>query len=433
MRYGIVGLGLTGQSVLRFLPSEQVAWGWDTRRDIELEPLQKMTDVPLYAGDLPETAWAEVDVLIVSPGIAVSDPKLQPARKRHLPMWGDIELFARHVRQPVIAITGSNGKSTVTTLVEAFLNAAGIKARAGGNLGIPALDLLQTDAEVYVLELSSFQLETTESLKPQAAAVLNLSEDHLDRYPSMAEYGAAKRRILAQSALAVLPEALAHWAYPEQPLLRFGLSEPTHTNVFGVAEGWLQQGNKRLFPIEKMHLPSAHMQLNALAALALVSPFVRNLSAVTGVLETFSGLPHRTEVVGVHQGVRWVNDSKGTNVGATLAALESFLAESPVILVAGGVGKGQDFAPLAEGARTCRHVILFGESAAEMAEAFGQAGVKPLCIMKSLDEALQEAARTALPGDTVLFSPACASFDQFANYQVRGETFKQWVKQHVSS
>lgn len=429
MKYGVVGLGLTGQSVLRFLPSEQMAWGWDTRADFDLTSSRALTQAPLYAGELPEQAWEEVDALIVSPGIPVDDPALAPARARGLPIWGDIELFAQQVNQPVIAITGSNGKSTVTTLVAEMLKAAGIKAVAGGNLGTPALDLLHQPADVYVLELSSFQLETTYSLAPQTATVLNISEDHLDRYPDMAAYAVAKRRILEKAHMAVLPDELADWALPEQPVVCFGLRVPARDTDFGVAQGWLVQGDSPLFPIEQMAQQSRHMQLNALAALALITPFVDDLSLAAKVLHTFSGLLHRTELVAHHQGVRWINDSKGTNVGATLAALESFLADGPVILIAGGVGKGQDFTPLAEPMAACKAVILFGRDAPKLAAACMSA--QPL-VVETLPQALEVASQHAEAGDTVLFSPACASFDQFANYQARGDAFKQWVNAHVS-
>ncbi len=431
MRYGVVGLGMTGQSVLRHLPAEQVAWAWDTREDFDLTGLrQSHPDIRFHAGALPDAAWDEVDALVVSPGLAMADPLLAPARVRALPIVGDIELFARAVDRPVIAITGSNGKSTVTTLVAEMLNASGIRAVAGGNLGTPALDLLNRPVDLYVLELSSFQLETTRSLAPSAAALLNVSEDHMDRYDGMDDYVAAKARIFSNARRAVVPPELAALADGVPERVRFDLTPPAAEADFGVATGWLVRGETRLMPVSELPLPMAHMQKNVLAALALVRPFVTDLSPALDVARGFSGLPHRTEQVAVRDGVRWVNDSKGTNVGATVAALESFAALGPVVLVAGGVGKGQDFSPLrTAAARACRAVVTYGVDGPRIAEALE--GAVPVTQRKTLEEALHVARSQARPGDTVLLSPACASFDQFANYQARGEAFRQWVEEHV--
>ena len=431
MRYGIVGLGATGQSVLRHLLPSQVAWAWDTRADFDLAPLQaQWPKVAFYRGALPEGCWDEVDALVVSPGISVQDPALAPAHDRGLPLLGDVELFAHRVDKPVIAITGSNGKSTVTTLVAQMLQAAGIKAVAGGNLGTPALDLLVSAADVYVLELSSFQLETTYSLQPASAALLNISEDHMDRYASLSDYVVAKARIFQGAARAVVPPDWAHLADAAGERVRFTLSAPARPQDFGVANGWLVKGDRPLLAISEMVLPMAHMQLNALAALALVAPFGVDLKAAAQVAARFEGLPHRTQRVPSGDGIVWINDSKGTNVGATLAALESFSAMGPVILVAGGVGKGQDFTPLATAARACKQVVLFGEDGPLIAEALVRSGVRPK-VVDTLEAALQAAQREAMPGDVVLFSPACASFDQFDNYQQRGEAFCDWVRTHA--
>lgn len=430
MRYGIIGLGITGQSVLRHLPAEQVAWAWDTRRDFDLTPLrQAHADIPFHVGTLPQAAWDEVDALVVSPGLSVADPLVAPARAQGLPLIGDIELFARSVDRPVIAITGSNGKSTVTTLVAEMLNASGVRAAAGGNLGTPALDLLGRPADLYVLELSSFQLETTSRLTPAAAALLNVSEDHMDRYAGMTDYVAAKARIFNGARRAVMPPDLAALAdgVPEQ--VRFGLTPPARPTDFGMKAGWLMQGETRLMRVAELPLPMAHMQKNVLAALALVHPFVEDLSPALAVARAFRGLPHRTEQVAERGGVRWINDSKGTNVGATVAALESFAALGPVVLVAGGVGKGQDFSPLRSAAQACRAVVTYGADGPRIAEVLE--GVVPVVRHDTLEAALEAAGHLARAGDTVLFSPACASFDQFANYQARGEAFRQWVLEHA--
>ncbi len=431
MRYGIVGLGVTGQSVLRHLPPQQVGWAWDTRADFDLAPLRtRWPEVSFHRGRLPSDAWSAVDALVVSPGIGTRDPLLAPARERGLPMLGDIELFARQVSAPVVAITGSNGKSTVTTLVMQMLRACGVDAVAGGNLGTPALDLLRQDAQVYVLELSSFQLETTASLRPAAAALLNISEDHMDRYASLEDYVAAKARVFHGADRAVVPVEWAHLAEPARERVHFGLQPPVRPQDYGVVDGWLARGNERLLAVRDMALPMRHMQLNTLAALALVEPFVDALSVSARTAAGFGGLPHRTQRVPSRDGVIWINDSKGTNVGATLAALQSFLSAGPVILVAGGVGKGQDFAPLASAARACRRVVLFGQDRARMAAAMRRAGVEPV-VVETLDAALRVAKAAASVGSVVLFSPACASFDQFDNYQQRGEAFCDWVRTHA--
>jgi len=431
MKYGIVGLGTTGQSVLRYLPPQQVAWAWDTRETIPLALLQaRWPQVDFYRGALPASCWQGVDALVVSPGVSLAHPALAPARSRPIPMIGDIELFARAVTRPVIAITGSNGKSTVTTLVAQMLQAAGVDAAAGGNLGTPALDLLSQDAAVYVLELSSFQLETTSSLQARAAALLNISADHMDRYATLSDYVAAKARIFHRAEWAVVPAQWAHLAQPAAEQVSFGLQPPQRPQDFGVVNGWLVQGERPLLQVAALKLPMAHMQLNVLAALALVAPFGVDLSAAAQTAARFTGLPHRTQRVPSEDGIVWVNDSKGTNVGATLAALHSFLDQGPVILVAGGVAKGQDFTPLAQAAQRCRQVILFGQDRARIAQAMEKVGLAPV-VVETLTAALKAAQACARRGDVVLFSPACASFDQFANYQQRGEAFCDWVRTHA--
>ncbi|SIN74829.1 UDP-N-acetylmuramoylalanine--D-glutamate ligase [Sulfurivirga caldicuralii] len=427
----VIGLGLTGQSVLRHLaPTGRLAWAFDTRPTLDTAPAEALVpNLPIYMGSLPESAWTGIQRVVVSPGIAVSSPVLAPARVRGIEILGDVELFAQATDTPVIAITGSNGKSTVTTLVAQLLQAAGLRAPAGGNLGTPALDLLTQPADVYVLELSSFQLETTFSLRPAAAAVLNLSEDHMDRYADLEAYAAAKRRILDGAALAVLPPELAHWARADQSLRIFDPAPPEDEAAYGVQDGWLCRGGQKLVPVSALAQPTAHMLRNALAALALVEPLKLTPAQMTAAVSAFQGLPHRTEHIPTQDGIRWINDSKGTNVGATLAALNSFAQRQPVILLLGGVGKGQDFSPLAQAVQTqARSVIVYGQDRDAIAGAL--AGHPDLTVVDSFEEAMALARQRAQAGDTVLFSPACASFDEFPNYVARGEAFKRVVMGH---
>lgn len=427
----VIGLGLTGQSVLRHLaPTGRLAWAFDTRTTLNTAPVEAVTpNLPIHLGTLPQSAWAGIRRVVVSPGMPVSSPILAPARDRGIEIIGDIELFAQACDKPVIAITGSNGKSTVTTLVSELLQASGLRAPAGGNLGTSALDLLAQPADVYVLELSSFQLETTFSLRPKTATVLNLSEDHMDRYADLAAYAAAKRRILEGAELAVLPPELKDWAQADQPRRLFALAEPADDTFYGVRDDWLCRGDARLAPVSALQQPAPHMLLNALAALALVEPFELAPDQIMATLQQFRGLPHRTERVPTTDGICWINDSKGTNVGATLAALNSFAQQQPVILLLGGVGKGQDFSPLAQAVQTqARSVIVYGQDRDAIAGAL--AGHSDLVVVGSFDEAMAVARQRAQAGDTVLFSPACASFDEFPNYVARGEAFRRTVMDH---
>ena len=477
--YLVAGLGLTGQSVLRHLQGLGLpCLAFDTREALDLSDLQQQfPQVSFATGRLPADWVQQFETLVLSPGIAQTEPWVAELKALGKAVIGDIELFAQAVnqkgKQSVIGITGSNGKSTVTTLVAEFLKQAGYAVAMGGNIGTPALDLLQEDGvEVFVLELSSFQLETTHSLKTQACTILNISEDHMDRYAALADYMAAKSRLLMDTQLAVLPEdvqliqkLLAFVSQPLKKVIRFGLTPP-ELEAYGVCslEGdrFLarkldsEKGVETLVAVSKMALQGAHHQLNALAAMALTTDFEIPLNVYQQVLAQFQGLPHRTQSVAEIQGVLCVNDSKGTNVGATVTAIESFVPmaedrQGGVILLAGGVGKEADFSPLQAAAMKCKQVILFGQDAEIIAQALQgeqdreshsqkfqvskaaktlSKSPAPLAIYKvqTLDQAVQQALELAQAGDIVLFSPACASFDQFANYQARGEAFAQIVK-----
>jgi UDP-N-acetylmuramoylalanine--D-glutamate ligase len=390
-------------------------------------------------GDWPAAAFAGVDAVVVSPGVGLDAPALVDAAARGLPLLGDIELFARAATRPVLGITGSNGKSTVTTLVGQMLTRAGRTAAVGGNLGTPALDLLAgPPPDAYVLELSSFQLERTASLRPAAACVLNLSADHIDRHGSFAAYAAAKARVLDGAAVAVLSRddagvaALAGGLDASQRVVWFGLGAPTGASDFGLLERdgapWLARGDEALLPATALRLPGRHNIANALAALALVDalgvPLAPALPALPALRE-FPGLPHRTQWVAEHAGVAWYDDSKGTNLGATLAAIEGLAPTRPsgrLVLILGGQGKGQDFAPLRGALATHgRAAVLIGEDAGSIARAIGDA--VPIQRAADMDAAVAAAAALAEPGDGVLLSPACASFDMFSGYAARGEAF----------
>jgi len=438
----IVGLGKTGLSVARFLARRGLVFAV---ADSRMEPpglAELRAECPqaaVHLGPFEAELFRGFRTLVVSPGIAVAEPAIRAAAAAGAEIIGDIELFARHVRAPVIAITGSNGKSTVTTLVGELLAAAGRKVRVGGNLGTPALDLLagSNDAEIYVLELSSFQLETTSSLKAAAAVVLNVSEDHMDRYPDLAAYAEAKGRVYQGAAVAVVNRdddwslRLARASEPARTV-SFGLDAPA-AGQWGMVDRdgqtWLAQGDRPLVSERELILRGRHNMANALAALALVEAVGVDPAAVLDALRRFAGLPHRSQFVGHFHGLDWVNDSKGTNVGATAAALAGQTV--PVVLIAGGLGKGQDFAvlrPLL--AEKARGVVLIGQDADLIAQAW--AGAAPIVRAADMGEAVSMAAELGRPGDVVLLSPACASFDMFKGYDHRGEVFAAEVRRRFA-
>jgi UDP-N-acetylmuramoylalanine--D-glutamate ligase len=395
---------------------------------------QELPDIALFLGGFDPAAFAVAEQLVVSPGVPMSEPLIQQAVARGVPVIGDIELFARAAKAPVVAITGSNGKSTVTTLLGAMLRDAGVKAAVGGNLGDPALSLLHGAVELYVLELSSFQLETTFSLQPKVAVVLNISPDHLDRYRDLQAYVDTKATIYRGAEGTVFnrddPLVMAMCGGGSGEIL-FTLAAPA-AGEFGVrthrGERWLCHGTERLIRAAALKIPGTHNLANALAALAIGTLLRLPREAMLCTLAGFAGLPHRTQFIKESASVRWYNDSKGTNVGACAAALEGLAGGdgTRTVLIAGGVGKGADFAPLAPAvARYARAVILLGQDAPLIAKALGDAlGDKvPLIQARDMDDAVLLAAGCAEPGDRVLLSPACASFDMFKDYQQRGEMF----------
>ena len=433
----VVGLGKSGMSLVRFLAQQGVRFAVaDTRANPpELATLQRdYPQVEVRCGELDVEFLCRATELYVSPGLALATPALQQAAARGVQMSGDIELFARHAKAPIVAITGSNAKSTVTTLVGEMAKAAGKKVAVGGNLGTPALDLLADDVELYVMELSSFQLETTHSLNAEVATCLNVSEDHMDRYSGMQTYHLAKHRIFrgARQVVVNRDDALSRPLVADQlPCWTFGLGKPDFRG-FGLIE---EAGDKclafqfdALLPVRELKIRGAHNQSNALAALALGHAVGLPFAAMLEALKHFTGLAHRCQWVGELRGAHYYDDSKATNVGAALAAIEGLGADinGKLLLIAGGDGKGADFSALrVPVAHYCRAVVLLGRDAARLAEALDGAAVQ--VRVNSLEEAVAQCAALAQPGDAVLLSPACASLDMFKNFEERGRLFAQAV------
>jgi UDP-N-acetylmuramoylalanine--D-glutamate ligase len=393
--------------------------------------------VAVATGPITDATLAGADLVVISPGLSGELPAVRTAVARGLEVVGDVELFARAVpaRSKLIAVTGSNGKSTVTALATELLRSAGLVARSVGNIGEPVLDALAAHERrgdwpgAFVIELSSFQLETTASLKPVAATVLNVTENHLDRYASLADYTAAKARIFLGGGGQVLnrddPASLA-MQVPSRTVQTFGAGAPRREEEWGLARGrgaaWLARGGARLVPASALRLVGRHNALNALAALALCSTLVEIDRPLLDALCAFAGLPHRMERIAEVGGVVFVNDSKGTTVAAARAALEGIGRAS--VLIAGGDGKGQDFAPLKASVEAhCRAAVLIGRDAPRIAAALAGA-TPPVESAPSLEVAVARAIAHARPGDAVLLSPACASLDMFRDYAERGERFK---------
>jgi len=427
----VIGLGKTGLSMVEYLLGQGVRVAvMDSRPEPPgLATLRaRFPTVNCHLGGFSAEVCRSAARLLLSPGVSRGEPAIAAASAAGIPLWGDIELFARRVQAPVAAITGSNGKSTVTTLLGEMARRAGRRVAVGGNLGTPALALLQQpEVDLHVLELSSFQLETTESLAPAVATVLNLSADHLDRYADLAEYAVAKQRIFRNAACQVLnadDPMVRAMAGRGSPRRYFTLGPPTSPDEFGIhrdgGEDWLVRGEARWLTASMLRIVGAHNIANALAALAMGEALGLSREAMVSALREFPGLEHRSQLVAERAGVRWVNDSKATNVGATLAAVRGMPGR--VVLIAGGEGKGQDFSPLGAVLRErARALVVMGRDGGQLAAVV--AGEVPVQSVDSMDEAVIEAARLAVPGDCVLLSPACASFDMFKNFEERGAHF----------
>jgi len=433
----IVGLGVTGLSCARYLKKMDIPFAIvDTRLNPPQANILKneFPDVPCEFGQLDGPLMAKADCLILSPGVALFTKEIKECAKRGVSIIGDIELFAQEAKAPIIAITGTNAKSTVTTLVGMMAEKAGQNVKVGGNLGIPALDLLeQPSSDLFVLELSSFQLETTYSLNAQVASILNLSPDHMDRYATYEDYCTAKHRIYENCKTAVCnrDDPLTHTSSPSRKF-SFTLGRAKE-NEFGILvkdnQNYLTYENELLISTKELPVIGKHYQANALAALAIGYGFGLPFDAMLSILREFKGLSHRCEFVREFNQVRWYDDSKGTNVGATNAAIEGLGSQitSQLILIAGGVGKNADFSTLLPNVKKyVRHVVLIGVAAKDLGKLFHNH--VSISYAQSMEEAVSQAASFAKPHDYVLLSPACASFDMFKNYEHRGQVFSDWVR-----
>ncbi|MBE8168388.1 MAG: UDP-N-acetylmuramoyl-L-alanine--D-glutamate ligase [Shewanella sp.] len=426
----VLGLGVTGLSVVRYFSRKGIR---PLVMDSRLEPAgadvlaEEFPDITLICGRFDVRRLVQAEQIIISPGIALDTAEVKAAADIGIEIIGDVELFARELieQQPkVIGITGSNGKSTVTTLVGEMAQQAGLSVAIGGNIGIPVLDLLQDNADLYVLELSSFQLETTSSLNCIASTCLNVTADHMDRYENFKAYRHAKLRLYDQSKLVVInrEDELTAPIYPKNQS-SFGLNVPL-SDDWGIRNGAFVHGNSTLLAVSEAAAVGSHNQANILAAMALADAAGIETEAMIAVIRIFTGLTHRCEKVAEKQGVMFINDSKATNVGATLAAILGLKEQlGEIILIAGGDAKGADLSPLVAGLDFVRKMIVFGKDAQQLAK------LKDETIqVENMAQAVMQALQEAEAGDIVLLSPACASLDMYTNYAERGNDFKQLVE-----
>jgi len=433
VRVLIVGLGVTGLSVLKFLQQNDIEVAVvDSRENPPgLQVLEEsFRDAAVFLGSFEHAVFDAATHIIVSPGVSLEEPAIQAAAERGIPVFGDIDVFAVCADAPVAAITGSNGKSTVTTLLGEMADNAGCDVRVGGNLGTPALDLL-TDkkADLYILELSSFQLERTSQLKADVITVLNISDDHMDRYQGIADYCAAKERIFYGDGVAVMnrqDDIVCEMVLPEgRKVISFGLDQPKLGSYGLDNQHLIAKNGDAVIAVSELKIKGTHNVQNALTAMAMADALDIPKTAQKQALAEFSGLAHRTQWIADIDGVTWINDSKATNPGACLAALDGLNA--PIILIAGGDGKGADFSLLKDAIeQNVSLMLLIGRDAKRLQQE--AAGSVPCKIVGDIDAAVALAASRATKGETVLLSPACASLDQFSNYQQRGERFVAAVK-----
>ncbi len=426
----IIGLGLTGLSCVTFFMTRGVT---PRVMDTRLSPpgLDKLPqEVEYHTGSLNTDWLMDADLIVASPGVALATPALSAAADAGVEIVGDIELFCREVQAPVVAITGSNGKSTVTRLVGEMAEAAGVNVGVGGNIGLPALMLLDPARELYVLELSSFQLETTSSLKAVAATILNVTEDHMDRYPfGLQQYRAAKLKIYENAKVCVVnaDDALTMPVRgADERCISFGVDVGDYHLNHQQGDTWLRVKGEKVLNVKEMTLTGQHNYTNALAALALADaaglPRASSLKALT----TFGGLPHRFQLVLDRRGVRWINDSKATNVGSTVAALNGLKVDGTLHLLLGGDGKAADFSPLTRYMQGDKvRMYCFGRDGAELAALRPDIAEQT----ETMEQAMHLIAQRVTAGDMVLLSPACASLDQFQNFEQRGDQFTQLAKE----
>lgn len=437
----IVGMGKTGYSCARFLATQGIDFAMtDSRSNPPMlnEIKRDHPKIPLYTSGFDPGLLSKAKKLLISPGVSLQEPAIIKAINNGVSVCGDIELFCRHASAPIVAITGSNGKSTVTTLVAEMAREAGLKAGVGGNLGTPALDLLyEVGTDIYILELSSFQLETALSLNAVVSVVLNVSEDHMDRYANMDEYTSAKARIYAGDGVMVInldDPLVAGLQRAGRKITGFSLSAPSGKN-YGVSNysnaRWLSKGKTRLLPVSKIRMAGDHNIANALAALALGEVINLPLECMLKVLRTFPGLPHRCEWIAEINGINWINDSKGTNVGASIAAINGLSKQKNIVLIAGGDGKGADFSRLVDVAKKhIRAAVLIGRDAPIIRNVLQN--IIPVENADDMDTAVISAAKQAQNGDVILLSPACSSLDMFEDYRARGDAFRSAVQKLVN-
>ena len=432
-KYVVIGLGKTGLSCVRFLKHLGCDVAVVDTRAVPPgvhELKAEFSAVAFYSGELDQFDFTTAQELIVSPGLSIRTPSIARAQAAGVSIAGDIELFCRTISAPVIAVTGSNGKSTVVTLLGKLLEATGLKVKVAGNIGLPVLDavLAKEEVDVWVLELSSFQLETTHSLRAQVACILNVTEDHMDRYDSLNDYASAKQRIYdgCETAVYWQDDTRTRPVGQTPKLAAFGGGGEKHGRFYVRQEqaGQVMDGDKVVLSASELRIKGAHNLLNVAAILAIIDAFGIDYRTVLPVLREFPGLSHRCQWVASSDGVDWYNDSKGTNVGAAEAAIEGLGSSisGKLVWLAGGEGKGADFSPLRQSvAKHVRHAVLFGRDAQLIA-----ASIKGACTVEfatSLPEAVAKAAAVVQSGDAVLLSPACASFDMFNNYEDRGDQF----------
>lgn len=425
LRYAVVGLGASGLSSVRFLLKHDVLpLVCDTRQ--QPPGLASLPDsLQVVCGELPLKQLLECDVVIVSPGVALATPELQSLAKAGVQLMGDVELFCHYAEAPIVAITGSNGKSTVTSLLGEMAKHAGVNVAVGGNIGVPALDLLSPQVELYVLELSSFQLETTNSLRAKAATLLNVSEDHMDRYQGMGDYIAAKQTVYQNAEYAVinLDDELSQPQFKPQNSLSFSVHLDADYRL-SEDQQYLMRGQQALIATSELALVGTHNFANILAALAIAEAAGLNIDACLQAAKIYQGLAHRCQLVARKQGIAWINDSKATNVGATLAALNGLAGgQGQLWLIAGGDAKGGDLSELKAAFSQVAGVVAFGKDKQRFKDLDQRIELK-----EDLAESFSWCQQQAKEGDIVLLSPACASLDMYKNFEVRGQHFCELVE-----
>ena len=428
----IVGLGKTGLSCFRYLSNQGLNVAITDSREEPPELLElraEFESASVYLGQINEQVLLASDQIILSPGVSLDNKSIKLSIENNIPVFGDIELFCQKAQAPIIAVSGSNGKSTVTTIVAEMTRLAGLKTYVGGNIGIPALDLLSDSTpDLYVLELSSFQLETTYSLNAHASVVLNVSPDHMDRYLSLKDYANTKKRIYSGQGLMVLnkdEEYIHSIIDSKRDTIYFSLGAPEGEN-FGLInhnnEVWLSQGNEKIINKNQLKIKGEHNISNALAAMALAGAVNVPTNIMADVLKNFTGLEHRCQLVREIDNVSWYNDSKATNVGACIASITGLCELGNIILIAGGDSKGADLSglnPIVK--KYIKRVFLFGIDANKLADVMGSDVDKE--FVNNMNEAVKGASKIADPDDIVLLAPACSSLDMYKNYQQRGDAF----------